>query len=111
MQSRSERHKQANGAIVERGIFAFEGQEYAALGSVIDEKRGVLVGYPVCGVLQTWDGKPIAALKITGYARGSSGERLTCWACEYNGQRYSGRNSGEHMVLKLRAKRNGLNHR
>lgn len=99
-----------NGAVVEVGTVELGDREFSALGAVIDEANGIIVGYPALPdnrsyVLQNWCGADIAPLRITGYARGFHRTPLTCWALDYNGRRYSGRNSGTGVVLTMRAGR------
>lgn len=102
----------SNGAMVEVATVHFEGKPFTALGAVVDESRGVIVGYPTARgpydrtqyVLQTWNGEPIAELTVTGHARGFHGSKLICWALTLNGRRYIGRNAGLRMVLTLRAR-------
>jgi hypothetical protein len=104
----------SNGATVEVGTITHEGREFSAMGAVIDTTDGVIVGYPKHGdgtgrdgghTLRTWDGAFIAALEITGYARGFHGTELTCYALTYEGRRYSGRGLGAHMCLRLKARK------
>lgn len=101
----------SNGAMVEVATVHFEGKPFTAMGAMVDESRGVIVGYPglQCPgrsqyTLRTWNGERIAELTVTGSSRGFYGSRLTCWALTLNGRRYTGRNSGLGMVLRLRAR-------
>jgi hypothetical protein len=110
MKARNEIVTAKSGAQVEIGTIELGGREFSALGSVIDESSGVIVGYPTLPddrgyVLTTWDGKTIGKLTITGYARGFHRTPLTCWALTHNGRRYHGRNAGTLMVLRLRTGR------
>lgn len=124
MEHKSEHLTANNGATVEVATVIFEGREFTNLGSVVDEARGLLVGYPVERkdpapgesryVLQTFDGKPIAPVTLVSKWRqrvafGGFGFDVYAWRAEYNGRTYSGRNAGNfagpNMILRLRARR------
>lgn len=97
-------------ATVEVGAVIYDGRRFEALGSIIDAERGIIVGYPhhsdkpgMPHLLRTWEGKSMGMLAITGHARGFYGAKLTCYSFEYEGVRYSGRGSGNGMLLRLRA--------
>jgi hypothetical protein len=99
---------QSGSATVEVGTVIHEGQRIEALGAIIDTERGLIVGYPHHGngngftnQLRTWDGKAIAALEITGTARGFNGVKLTCYAMTYEGRRYHGRGLGDGMSVRM----------
>ena len=109
MQSKASSVTLQNGAIVETGTIVHNGHEFSATGAVIDTSNGILMGYPKHGngngvpnVLRTWAGQTIAELEITGHSRGFHGVKLTHYACDYQGHRYSGKGSGEGMSLVLR---------
>lgn len=114
MKSKSEMVTMVTGAKVEVATITMLGRDYTATGSVIAEDAGVIVGYPYCVgfypfkgfeyELLTWSGDKIGALEKTGKARGFHGSEITCWAMTYGGKRYSGRNAGTGMVLRLRTK-------
>lgn len=118
MKYRTETHTTPDGARVETGIVVHEGREFAALGSVVDPARGIIVGYvsdarpdvssgnPTRFVLTTWQGEAIAPLMLvrrwTSY--GVARCTLFAWTCVLGGKRYSGRNSGPGMVVRMRAR-------
>jgi hypothetical protein len=126
MNTRSETQVTPEGARIEVGTIAHEGREFAALGSVIDTARGVVVGYvmrkplgpPPDGSattgwwLTTWDGQYVAALHLSStweVRRVSHRGEFVCyqmssWSCVIAGRRYTGRNAGEGMVLSMRAR-------
>lgn len=89
-------------ATVEVGIVEYEGHKFSALGSVIDVERGVLIGYPFCHHLRTWNGEVIAPIWKTGEARGFNGTRLVCYRATYAGFSWYGRGLGEHCVLRMK---------
>lgn len=93
-----------NGARVEVATFTHEGRSFAALGSVLDEDSGVIVGYPndAGTMLMTWDGRPLFPIRQTGKMRGFYRSTILCWGGTYNGRYYSGRNAGSGMLLTLR---------
>ena len=106
MQSQTETFTN-NGATIEVGTVKHEGKEFSALGSVIDEVSGVIVGYPKGNTLQTWDGKAIEGLtlRVTSSWRTSRSyvsSRVFAYSATYKGKRYHGRGAGDGMVLKLR---------
>jgi hypothetical protein len=113
MNYKSETHTATNGARVEVGTVTFEGRDFSALGSIVDPARGVAVGYvsrdKATGAytFTTWEGKTIAPLAHRGTwtQRGFYGVRITiyAWTCTIDGRRYSGRNSGPCMLLRMRA--------
>ncbi|NIR58239.1 MAG: hypothetical protein GWO02_01300 [Gammaproteobacteria bacterium] len=108
MQSHSQM-RVVDGARVEIGTFVHEGQPFAALGSVVDERRGLLVGYVVrrggAWRLTTWDGAQIMPLRRTSAYRGLRGAWVHCWTGTLNGRRYSGRNGGASLACTLRARK------
>jgi hypothetical protein len=72
---RSETITTDNGATVETGIVTVQGRDFAALGSVVDEARGILIAYvserpdPSMRdgrryVLTTWEGVELAPLRL-----------------------------------------------
>ena len=67
---RSETAVTPNGARVEIATVTHDGKDFSATGSIIDESGGFLLGYPKGRELQTWDGKKIGVLSVTGHARG-----------------------------------------
>jgi len=103
---------QADGARVETGVVHHEGKAFAALGSVVDVASGLVNAYVSenGGVytLTTWEGTPIAPLILTGKWQqwGLGGVRNTIWAwrATVDGVRFSGRNSGPGMFIRMRAK-------
>lgn len=109
---KAETHRQKDGAIVELGIVAHDGREHAALGSVIDHKRGIVVGYvkeTANGfALAAWGGETIAPLDLikTWFHRPFGGARVKmhAWRAKIDGRVYTGRNAGPAMVLRMRAK-------
>lgn len=96
-----------NGATVEVGTVTHDGREFAALGSVIDETRGVIVGYPKGDKLQSWDGKDIpgVVLRVTSSwpVQSYLGSTMYAYSATYKGRRYHGRGFGDGMSLSLRA--------
>lgn len=96
-----------NGATVEVGTVTHNGREFAALGSVIDEVSGVIVGYPKGDKLQTWNGQNIdgLTLRITSSwaVRSWIGSRMYAYSATYKGRKYHGRGFGDGMSLRLRA--------
>jgi hypothetical protein len=105
MQYRSETKQADNGAQVEIGTVIHEGREYSAMGSIIDEACGVIVGYVSKDelALRTWGGEQICELRVVSRFK-AFGNPVTAYRCIYNGRRYSGRGSGPQMVLRLRAR-------
>ena len=102
-----------NGATVEVGTITHEGQEFSALGSVIDEQNGVIVGYPKGDSLTTWNGQPIEGLRLRITSswrtpRSFVSDRMFAYSATYKGKRYYGRGAGDGMLLRLRrSKANG----
>lgn len=83
----------------------------AAAGLPISAYVTNIPGISPCGVpesmldrntLTTWMGDFVAALEITGTARGFNGVKLTCYRCIINGRTYIGRGLGPGMYLNLR---------
>ena len=110
--SRSEMHVQPDGARVEVGVFVHEGREFSALGSCVDESRGVICAYasgiPGAYKLTTWGGETIAPLTLvrTWKQYGCFGGfpcTIYAWSCTVNGRKYSGRNAGPQIFLRMRA--------
>ena len=108
---RAETGTSADGATVELGTVEIDGRPFDAFGSVIDERNGMIIGYPGTVSpsshqhwLKTWVGAPIVPLTITGKAKGF-GTTLTCYSAVFNGVRYHGRGLGDGMILRLRAGR------
>ena len=106
-------HQVKGGATVEIGVFTHEGREFAALGSVLDETRGMVCAYasgvPGAYTLQTWGGEVIAPLTLVKTWRqsgcfGGFPVRIYAWRAEIKGVTYSGRNAGPQVFLRLRAK-------
>jgi hypothetical protein len=112
--SKSEIHVATNGARVEVGTFTFEGRDFAALGSVVDESRGILCAYVTrredgSHVLTTWGGETLAPVAKTGEwlnrnVWGGFPVRMFAWSAVYQGRTYSGRNSGEGMFVRMRTR-------
>lgn len=110
---RSETHVATNGARVEVGTMSFEGRDFAATGSIVDEARGYVVGYVHTlpdgrYELRTWGGETIAPLRKTGSWKvrtcfGGWPVTMRAWAATINGRRYSGRNGSEWDLLRMRA--------
>lgn len=116
MQSRSV-FEQHGSASVERGVWIHQGQRFEALGSVVDTARGLVVGYPKEAdggpsyfTLRTWNGAQICPLvcvrraRLTHIAGRYVGPIVMYyWRATIDGVRYSGRNQGTGLVLRLRA--------
>jgi hypothetical protein len=107
-----------NGVQVELGTLNFQGKDFTYYGSIIDEKRGIILGYVVEGpdslewskkyLLTTWEGKTICLLKRTGSwlnykVFGSFPVKMWAWSAIINGKRYHGCNSGTGMLVKMKA--------
>lgn len=96
-----------NGARVETGTLEFGGQEFSALGSVVDEEAGLLIGYPNGAALQTWDGKPVEGVRLeivsSWPVRSWQAPRRYAYRVMYKGRAYHGRGFGDGMLLRLRA--------
>lgn len=89
------------GARVEVGTVTYEGRDYAALGSVVDEKRGIITCYPHLredGTYEArmWGGKIVGPMRLVRRYRGGFGHKteMYAWSMVYNGRTYSGRNGG-----------------
>lgn len=112
--------RRVGSAWVETGVVIHDGQRFEALGSVVDTENGVLIGYPKATdphagkppywTLNTWGGEPMYPLVLVRTRRVSHvAGRYTgpfvmhYWRATIDGVRYSGRNSGPGMALKLRA--------
>jgi hypothetical protein len=115
---KSETHTTASGARVEVGTMTFQGRDFSARGSVVDEANGIVCGYPTARVehdatpgtyvLTTWNGERIAPLRLvrTWQNRNVFGGfpvTMYAWSATINGRVYSGRNSGEGMFVCMRA--------
>jgi hypothetical protein len=96
----------------------FEGRDFAALGSVVDEARGIVCAYvtekTVLGLkrytLTTWEGAEIAPLRLTRTwlntnVWGGFPVRMYAWSAKIGDRVYSGRNSGPCMFVRMRAGR------
>ena len=102
-----------NGASVEVATVLFRGQAFTALGSCVDEERGIIRGY-ICGIagaytLQTFGGTVLApATLVSTYVNrrvfGGFPVKMYAWRATYNGRVYSGRNSGPMMIVHMRTK-------
>lgn len=119
--SKSETFTADNGARVEVGTVTFQGRDFAALGSVVDEAHGVINAYVserdapgyVGGkryVLTTWDGAEIASLRLTGSwlnrnVFGGYPVRMFAWSATIGERVYSGRNTGAGMFVRMRGRR------
>lgn len=107
--TRTETLTATNGAQIEVGTITHEGRDFAALGSVVDEQNGVIVGYPKDGRLHTWDGQLIDGLGMLfitsswAMPRSWIGSRMYAYRATYKGKRYHGRGFGDGMLLRLRA--------
>lgn len=93
----------------ETGVFEHEGKTYEAGGGFYDKEHGVLAGYPKRTsdgwVLTTWNGKTITSLTLKSTFRGGFGRtKMYAWSAQYDGRHFTGRNSGEGMVVFLRAR-------
>ena len=108
--ARSSLQENPGKAFVEVGTIEHEGQQYTAGGAYYDPERGLLAGYPMGDPSQgyglyTWKGELITPLRLVSTYRGGFGRnKMYSWQATYNGQRFSGRNSGLHMALRMRAK-------
>jgi len=91
-------------ASIEVCTISHEDHEYTAAGSLIDETRGLLVGYIKGRDLVTWGGDHICSLRVTGRFT-TLGRKTTSYRTMYNGQHYHGRCSDENMLLRLRRNR------
>lgn len=112
---KSETHTSPNGASVEVGTVTFQGRDFAALGAIVDEANGVVCAYaserkgsPGSYVLTTWEGAEIAPLRLTGTWEnrnvfGGFPVKMYAWSATIGGKVYSGRNSGLHMFVRMRA--------
>lgn len=119
--SKSETFTADNGARVEVGTVTFQGRDFAALGSVVDEAHGVINAYvserDAPGswtrgkryVLTTWNGEEIAPLRLTGSwlnrnVFGGFPVRMFAWSATIDGRVYSGRNTGAGMFVRMRGR-------
>jgi hypothetical protein len=109
----AETHVQPSGALVEVGTVTFQGRPFAALGSVQDAARGLILGYaverePHVYALTIWEGASIAPLRLVRRwaQRGFYGARIDmcAWSCTVSGRTYSGRNAGPDMFVCMRAR-------
>jgi hypothetical protein len=108
----SETHTATNGAKVEVGTVTFQGRDFSAMGSVVDEANGIILGY-VSGAqgiyyLTTWEGKVLGSLKLTGTWKnrnvfGGFPVTMYAWSAVIGGKKYSGRNTGAGMLLRMKA--------
>jgi hypothetical protein len=108
-------HRDTTGASIEVATINFNGRDFTNLGSVIDEKRGIIYGYPTQAanyastggyVLTTWDGQIIASChKVNSWLNrntfGGFPVRMYAWSCLYNGRKYAGRNAGPELLLRM----------
>jgi len=103
-----------NGAVVEMVTIKFQGHEFTAMGSVVDKANGLIVGYPKKTPSGWTIGDGVASdVKIrlisSWKQRMPNGffpwTRIYAWSAVVDGVRYSGRNSGEGMLLRMRAKK------
>lgn len=105
-QFRSETNTANNGATVEVGTMIHDGKEFAALGSVVDEQSGIIVGYPKGDKLQSWDSKEIEGVRLRVVSSWSIhswiGSRMYAYSASYKGRSYHGRGFGDGMSLNLR---------
>ena len=112
MSHRSERVVAGNGAIVEMATLVHEGREHTAMGSVVDEANGLIIGYVSRDntALTTWAGGRICGLRVVsrfripclGWRRGTE---ITAYRARFNGADWHGRGAGTGMVLRLRRPR------
>lgn len=109
MDSRSETFSATNGATVEVGTVSFQGRDFAAQGSVIDETNGRIIGYPKGNRLQSWNGIDIDGLTLTVTSSWKvnswTGSRMYAYRAVYRDHRYHGRGFGDGMSLVLRRSR------
>lgn len=108
IESRVDTLTATNGAQIEVGTITHEGRDFAAMGSVIDESQGVIVGYPEGSTLKTWNGQVIDGLRLFVTSswrtpRSYVGDRMYSYRATYKGRRYHGRGYGDGMLLRLRA--------
>lgn len=103
-----------NSAKQEVGTFMFEGQEFCALGSIIDHAKGRAVGYPARDgellVLKSWGGRVIGtAGKVTARWPVTSwlGSHMEQMEFTIDGKRYTGRGFGTHTMWRGKLKKGG----
>lgn len=93
------------GAQAEVATVIANGREHTALGAVIDEAAGILVGYVKRAgqgfELTSFEGETIALLILTGSWRHGMGGTMQSFRCTFRGQTYTGRGQGAGMLLKL----------
>jgi len=98
------------GGFSEVGTVTHRGQSFGAFGSSYDPVSGTLVGYAKRApggqwTLSSWEGQPICPLKHTGSWRGGFGrETMHSFSCVYDGRKFTGRNTGEEMLLRMKAR-------
>lgn len=99
-------------AKIELATVNFQGKDFTALGSIIDEQAGFVLGYikQVGRLYQltTWNGDVITSPKLTGTwlnrnVFGGFPVRMYAWSCVINGKKYHGRNSGVGFLIRLRS--------
>lgn len=110
---KSETHTADNGASVEVATVTFQGRDFVACGSCLDEARGILHAYvggiPGAYVLQTFGGETLCPLTLVSTYEntrvfGGFPVKMYAWRCTFNGRTYSGRNSGPQMIVRMRRK-------
>jgi hypothetical protein len=97
MDTRTEQHGN-----VEVGIIAYEGREYAALGSVIEGER-IAAYLGKNGQLTKWDGTVIGTYRVTSTWRTPRSYVSSTQSQVYaivNGRKYTGRSAGEGMLFR-----------
>lgn len=111
MDFKSEHVTNDNGAKLELATVIHEGREYTHFGSIVDENRGLIIGYPSKDEksLLTWDGQVICPLRrISSWKSRIPSSYffvdMTAYSCEYGKRKYSGRGQGAETILRLRAR-------
>lgn len=114
MNTRTERHTTRDG-FVEVGIVEHNGREYASGGASVSDTH--LVCYPrppqmvgtvyandqAHGQVTNWGDEVLGTYRITGYAGGFNGVKLTCYRVRLDdGREYVGRGLGPGMILECR---------
>lgn len=103
-----------NGATAEVATMHHEGRSFTALGSIVDEAAGYLVGYVYNRdgrlFLGTFEGAELCPLKLTAtYERWSLYHQRTvmrCYRATYNGRVYTGRH-GDIDLLRMHTRKAG----
>jgi hypothetical protein len=109
-----------SGAIIETGVFHFQGRDFSATGSIRDEARGFIAGYvreiaPGQYEIATWGGEKIADLRLVRSWRYLQWRRRWtsthvlrfgyAWRATIGGREYHGRNGGASMLVRMYARK------